>query len=183
MALSLSLWCTLVNPFVVMHSTHILVHRKHRLKTPAGFKHRPALRAGYLTQCDCSGICYILLNQMFRKNIIFHYWQFVFSAGWNGFAGDPCFRESLWRKLLLVGRELICSGQFHPEADLSYFLELIAGSELDREGKIVKFTAYVVGNWSDGPTKNNEFTWMEIIQTLGSLVFQIATMKKSMTLM
>jgi len=34
-----SLWCTLVNPFVVVHPTHILmhprVHREHRLKSAA----------------------------------------------------------------------------------------------------------------------------------------------------
>jgi len=38
-------------------------------------------RAEYLTQCDCSGICYILPNQqIFRSYIIFPYWQ-------NAFAG------------------------------------------------------------------------------------------------
>jgi len=28
-----SLWCTFVNPFLVVHPTHILVHRAHRLKS------------------------------------------------------------------------------------------------------------------------------------------------------
>jgi len=28
-----SLWCTFVNPFLVVHLTHILVHRAHLLKS------------------------------------------------------------------------------------------------------------------------------------------------------
>jgi len=28
-----SLWCTFANPFLVVHPTHILVHRAHRLKS------------------------------------------------------------------------------------------------------------------------------------------------------